>query len=91
MLFERSAPLFSTHPDGLGPMLRAMTELPDTIKPYDSDHATAGGERLREAMPLEATNLRAVVGTADGRVFVGEARTADELWGPKPQRFRRWA
>ena len=55
MLFERSAPLPSDEAQAeaelSGPMLRAMTELPDTIKPYDSDHATAGGARLNEAMP----------------------------------------
>lgn len=48
-------------------MLRAMSDLPSVIRPHDSGSVQIGGERLRVALPDGMTDLRALVGTADGK------------------------
>jgi hypothetical protein len=57
--------------------LRAVSELPDWIAPRDSAHVAIGGKRLIDTLPNDATDLRAIVGTADGRTIVAHAQTND--------------
>jgi hypothetical protein len=80
MLLNRTAPVLPgdiPEDDPQSVTLRAMSDLPEVIRPHDSGHVIAGGKRLHAVMPLDSCNLRALIGTADGKAFEGRARIYD--------------